>query len=382
MGAAVKRAGWLLTTWLITAHASAASKPVHHVCVAQFEAPSDSRVRNEVLAVLSDHDEVAVISFDDATFAGKRIKADPMTVAGRAKIADELGIDVWIDGHVEATEAHLSLSSNDGKRLAVADAQAATASLLDSIAAERMWAAMGPSLSASEAARRALLAQNELARTKQSAREKELDRQREVARVRAQNRVGELQKQRELAHEKQAALLAELQRQQGLVHTRRAEAIAEQERAADGRRQTEMQRLAATAEQERFATAQQRAQERRQAANTYAANSTAGNRNGSGAAAPSWETSSPAAAAPLVHTAPPIAQTTPATQRWLQSQQGYASSSAAATAPVQPVSAPAASAPVQEPLPSAVPSSGAAANGGEVSPATRRWLAAQQQAQR
>ena len=59
------------------APALAERTPPRRIAVAQFDAPSDSRARMEVLTTLSDHADVEVVSLEDIAFAAKRLKADP-----------------------------------------------------------------------------------------------------------------------------------------------------------------------------------------------------------------------------------------------------------------------------------------------------------------
>jgi hypothetical protein len=344
MGEAVKRATLLAVGLLIAGHVhnvQAARTPQRRVAVAQFDAPSESRARNAVLAALSEHAEVDVVSLEDIAFAGKHLKADPSQPEGRAKISAELGIDAWIDGKVDGSEAEIRMTSVADQRLVRIEVRAPTSNQLDQIVGEKTWAAVGPKLSERERARRALLAQAELARQKIAAREAEVERQVGLARQHAQERVERLQREQELAVKKQAAFVAELNRQKQLVQDRLARDVAEQQQLAEARRQAEMQRLAAA----------QPPLVQQPAAPAYAAPAQS-------AWAPAQSQWAPAAATNSYHGVPAgqgwstqaapatsAGGVSPSTQQWLQSQSP---------------------APAQQP--------GFAG----VSPATQRWLAQQQ----
>jgi hypothetical protein len=352
------------TTCVQAAERKAAERKAapRRVAVAQFDAPTESRARNEILTTLSDHDDVEVVSLDDIVFTSKRIKADPTTPEGRKKIATELGVEAWIDGKVDGTSAHLKLTSAAGRRITEVDVHAATERLLDVLAGEKMWTAMGPSLSDRENKRRALLMHADLARTKIEDRKHELDRQRSVARQHATERVERLKAERERAREKQAAIAAELARQEKLVQDRLAQAAQEQEQTDERRRRSEMRRLAQSAPVQPAASmgyAQPRRTDWGAARAPYA-----------GGYTPVPAAPDPAGAAvdPAQASATGVSS---ATQRWLASQQMPAGSVPAA----QPVAQPVAPAALPEPAPIDTA-------GGSVSPATQRWLAEQQQRQR
>jgi hypothetical protein len=126
MGEAVKRAAVLLVGLLIAGDVHAARSPQRRVAVAQFDAPSESHARNAVLATLSEHAEVDVVSLEDIAFAGKHLKADPNQPEGRAKISAELGIDAWIDGKVDGSEAEIRMTSVADQHVARIEVHAAT----------------------------------------------------------------------------------------------------------------------------------------------------------------------------------------------------------------------------------------------------------------
>jgi hypothetical protein len=356
MGEAMKPWLWTLlglmfAGWTELAHA--ASTAPRRVVVAEFEAPAQSRARNAVLETLSDHTDVEVVSLDDVEFTSKRIKADPKTSAGRAKIATELGVDAWIDGRVDGLNIHLKLSSASGRRMAEADAHGATDSLLDVLAGEKMWAAMGPSLSERERRRRTLLSQGELARTKIADRHHEQDRQRTVALEHEAQRLERLKAEHDLARKKQAAVASELARQEQLVKDRIAQDTKEQEDAAERRRRAEMRRLAQVPIQ------------RGPSPSAYEQPAQPSAWGGHGAYAAGYGTG--AAPADAAMGQPSAAGVSSSTQRWLASQQA---APVAPAAPAAPGPSYGSAAPVADP--------GLAAVGGGVSPATARWLAQQQ----
>jgi hypothetical protein len=348
------RAALTLLVCVVPSLVAAQATPPRRVAVAQFDAPSESGTRQGILAALSEHDDVEVVSLEDIGFTSHRLKADPAVPAGRAKISKELGIDAWIDGSVDGEQAHLALSSATGQPLVALDVRAASAKLLDALAGERMWAMMGPRLSARERGRRALLAAGELARTKIADRDREMERQRALARQRAEQRVARLNAEHELALKKQAALVAELTRQGQLVRDRLALETKEREQADEQRRQAEMQRLAQAAAVQQPPATNQIAYAGRPAQGSYAAPTPyVSNYTAAPPQAAPWTSAPPAYGA--------AGGVSSSTQRWLQSQQGYAAPAATVQPPVA--------------VPAEVP--GYATTG--VSPATQRWLAQQQQ---
>jgi hypothetical protein len=409
----MKRALLLVAGLSFTTLAHAEPNPPRRVVVAQFNAPAESRARNAILATLSDHPDVEVISLDDVAFTSKRIQADPTMPAGRRKIATELGVDAWIDGKVDGVDGHFTLTSAEGRHMAEVDVHATTESLLDVLAGEKMWAAMGPRLSEREGRRRALLAQSELARTKLIDREHEVERQRMAARQRAEQRVERLKAEGELARKKQAAIIGELARQEQLVKDRLAQEAQEREQADERRRRAEMRRLALATPVRAPSMGYAQAQPQPRPTQWGSPASSAGgySARSSGPSAGGYNTP-PAASAVAQPAGPGVSSST---QRWLQSQQGSAApSTASGAAPAQapgygaavptqapgygaavpaqtpgygaaaPAQAPGygAAAPAQAPgYGSAVPAQtpGYAAAAGGVSPATQRWLAQQQQ---
>ena len=341
----------------------AASRPPRRVVVAAFDAPPESRARNAVLATLSDHQDVEVVSLDDVEFTSKRIKADPTTSAGRAKIATELGVDVWIDGRVSGLDAELKLSTASGRRIADVHAHGATDSLLDVLAGEKMWAAMGSSLSDKEQRRRTLLSQAELARTKIADRHHELERQRSLALEREDKRMQRLKDERDLARKKQAAIAAELARQEQLVQDRIARDTKEREESDERRRRAEQRRLAQIPIQ------------RGPAPGAYGQPPQQAAWGAPGAYAAGY------GAAPVQPDAameqPSASGVSSNTQRWLESQQGGAAPPArGAAAGYSPSPGPSYANPAPAPAPA--PTTGFATTGGGVSPATQRWLEQQQ----
>ena len=387
----MKRAAIILTCLMMSSVASAAAPkkaapdrkkvavvPKRKVAVAAFEAPKESRARNSVLSILSEHDEIEVISLEDIAFEAHRVHVDAKSQAGREKIAEALGVELWIDGVVDGNEAHLQLTSTRGRKLAAADVRGTTPSVMDGLAGERMWAAMGPTLSAKENRRRTLLDQAELARTKITDREREMIRQTEVAVQRAAEHEKRLKAQHQLALSKRAAQQAELARQEKLVSDRKQSEEREQLRLAEQRRRSEL------AEQRRQQAMLDRQYSRPSntgwgggMSNPY--QGSASRSGDAGARAPAYQPNRPRAYQPN----PPIASPnsgannsglTASTQRWLQEQQGPNGAgpqeppSASAAAPAQASSnAEQASPQIPEYAPP------------QISPATQRWLAQQQQ---
>jgi hypothetical protein len=347
----MKRAAILLVGLLIAASAQAERTPPRRVAVAQFDAPSDSHARNAVLATLSEHDDIEVVSLEDIAFAGKRLKSDPAQTEGRAKISAELGIDVWIDGKVDGTDAELRMTSVADARVVQVEVHAAATLLLEQLVGERMWAAMGPKLSERERGRRAQLAQAELARNKIAAREAELTRQVGLAHQRDAEHVQRLKAEQSLATKKRAAFLAELSHQKQLVEDRLASEVAEQQKVAEAHRQAEMRRLAQVAAAHQIMVRQPAPVAYAAPAQSTQWGSTppSGSYHGAPPAGQTWN-AQPAPAAP--------GQVSSSTQRWLESQQQAGLPSAVAAPPPQP---------------------GFAANAPSgVSPATQHWLEQQQ----
>jgi hypothetical protein len=344
------RAAICLLGLLIAASAQAERAPQRRVAVAQFDAPSDSHARNAVLATLSEHEDIEVVSLEDIAFAGKRLKSDPAQAEGRAKISAELGIDVWIDGKVDGTDAELRMTSVADERVVRVEVHAAATLLLEQLVGERMWAAMGPKLSERERGRRAQLAQAELARNKIAAREAELVRQVALAHQRDAEHAQRLKAEQSLAAKKRAAYLAELSRQKQLVEDRLASEVAEQQKVAEAHRQAEMRRLAQVAAAHQLMVRPAPVAYAAPAPTTQWAPTPAnGSYHGVPPAAQAWN-AQPAPAAP--------GQVSSSTQRWLESQQQPGLPPAAVAAPP--------------------PQPGFAANSSGVSPATQRWLEQQQ----
>jgi hypothetical protein len=337
MGEAMKRVAVLVLGLLIAGNAHADRRPQRRVAVAQFDAPSESHARNAVLATLSEHADVEVVSLEDVAFAGKHLKSDPGQPEGRAKISAELGIDAWIDGKIDGSEAEIRMTTVADQRVARIAVQAATSNQLDQIVGEKTWAVVGPKLSERERGRRALLAQADVARQKIAARAAEVERQISLARQHAEERVQRLKHEEELAMKKQLAFFAELSRQKQLVQDRLARDVAEQQQAAEARRQAEMQRLAAA----------QPPLVQQPPAMAYAAPAPAASYNAYHGvpAGQGWNT--PAGPGGV----------SSSTQQWLQNQPVGASASSGVAVPAQ--------------------QPGFATNAG-VSPATQRWLAQQQ----
>ena len=353
------------------------ARRVRKVAVEQFDAPSDSRARYGVLNELSDHDDVEVVSLDDIHFVAKRFKLGAETPEGRVKISAELGVQLWIDGKASSDSAELKLSTPDGQLLAETEVKAPSEKLLESLAGERMWAAMGGQLSPREERRRALLAQSERAHQKIEARELELEHQRKVvleatehaknaaeaAELARKQQAAEaerdhqkkLEAQQALAIQKRAALLGYLSRQTTLAEERKAE----HERMQDAEHRAQLAAAEATKQQELAAKhAKAKAPAGAQAQETGAYMPPAAYGSGYGNASYAGGYAQPSGYAR------PANGISPATQRWLQQQQYYAP--------------PQNQAPAQQ-APSMVPARpGYAANGG-ISPATQRWLAEQQQ---
>jgi hypothetical protein len=331
MGEAMKTLGAVIACLVIGGLAQQVQaqqvQAARHVAVAQFTGSDNPSARGAVLATLSDHDDVEVIGLEDIGFAAKRVKADVGTPAGRAKVAEELKIDAWIDGEIDGDEAHLTLTSAQGQQLASVDVEAKAGKLLDAMVGERMWAAMGTKLSRREGQRLQQLAQAELARAKLASREAELERQRALVQQREQQREQLLAAQEQLAVAKQAARAREIER------------LGEAARASK-------QALAAATSQPPAAP------ERRPAQPTVLAQARASSWN---SGAPLAGSSAPPHASAWNAPAPGYApnRVSPSTQRWLQTQ----------PAPEQ-----------ANPVPGYAASSG-------ISPATQRWLAQQQMQQ-
>jgi hypothetical protein len=308
----------------------ASAKPIgRQIAVAEFHGDNAAAARSAVLAMLADHDDVAVISLDDLKFTGQRLKADVATPAGRRKLSTELKVDLWLDGEIDGEVGHVTLSTPDGERVATAEARATANSVLTALLSERMWGAMGTLLSPREGARRRLLDQAELARTKVQNREREKTRQRTLVQERQAARATQLKTQRALAKAKLAARTEEADRLAERVRTHKSELLAEQS---------------------------PKAKPPAESASVVAS-----------AGAPAS-----VAYAPAAEPAPGNGLS-PATQRWLASQQ-YGAPQPYAAGPQPSATQPQASRayPV---APASTP--GYAANSG-ISPATQRWLAAQQ----
>lgn len=354
--------------------AVAPARRVRKVAVEQFDAPSDSRARYGVLNELSDHEDVEVVSLDDIHFVAKRFKLGAETPEGRVKISAELGIQLWIDGKASSDSAELKLTRPDGKVLVETEVRAPSEKLLESLAGERMWAAMGGQLSPREERRRALLAQSERAHQKIEARELELEHQRklvleakehaksaaEAAETARKQKAAEaerdhqkrLEAQQALAIQKRAALLGYLSRQTTLAEERQAE----RKRAEEAEHRAQLAAAEATKQQElaaKHAKAQAPAGAQAQETGAYMPPAAYGSGYGNAPYAGAY-------AQPSGY-ARPSNGISPATQRWLQQQQQQQYY-------VPPQQAP-----------SMVPARpGYAANSG-ISPATQRWLAEQQQ---
>jgi hypothetical protein len=246
---------------------------LRNVVVPQFDAPPKSRARAAVLRTLADHTEVEVVAIDDVTFAARRLQADPNTPEGRAKLSRELGIDAWLDGKVSETSAHLTLAAGDGTVLQEVDVETEDERTLDARTGERMWAALGPSLSAQEGYRRAMLAEYERARHKLEARQSEGQRQIELAHQARAQRAFVLRGHFALAQRKQAALKSELSRQTEVGKSELARE-AEEARQVQLARQAEAARkveLAHKAEKARKAEIARKRDEARAAAVAKAA---------------------------------------------------------------------------------------------------------------
>lgn len=352
-------AGCLLLAAAPVARAQAKGK---RIAVAAFHAPDAARARSAVLEVLSEHDDVEVVSLEDLEFESKRLKADLNNLEGRRKLSSEVGIDAWLDGTIEDGSARFTLQAPDGHLIASTALTGHKASVAAGLAGPKVWAAMGPWLSARERGKRALEAQGELALKKVKARDQELVRLRQVVEKRAADRVAQLKAAQALAREKRSAFEAELDRQRTLVSERLA--AAEKQRKQDERKKAEAEEAEFMASlHESSGPPPPAPAEVAPAPSAWGGSAApASIAHGSSvwtasASAPSRPTGSHWSAAP----APASNGLSPATQRWLMAQGGPAQ---AAAAPRY----------VPAPPPAAVP-----ANTDGLSPATRAWLEQQQQ---
>ena len=226
-----------------SARAGGKPREVSHIAVATFKAPDSARARSAILDILSEHDDVDVISIDDVVVAGKRIGADPTTVEGRQRLSEELGVELWLDGTIEDGSATFTLHASNGRVLATASLSGHRAHVAEGLAGPKVWEAMGPILSARERAKRAFETQEELAVKKEKARQQEMLRLRKVVQDRIAKRASDLKAARALAREKRAAFIEELQRQGELVAKRTA---------ADERTRKEAERRQLAAEEAEF----------------------------------------------------------------------------------------------------------------------------------
>jgi hypothetical protein len=251
---------WFAVLSLGSGVSHAHAKPPRKIAVARFTAPSDSRARQAVLDTLSDHRDLEVVPLEDLEFASRRVHVELATPEGRAKVSSELGIEAWIDAEVEGAQARISLTSVSDGLLASVTVRAPTPAVLDALVGERMWQALGPSLSDAERARRARIAAAELARAKIAARQQEYERQVKLMRERTLRRVERMRAERALARKKQDALVAEMMRQKNLV----AEAERRQREAdeivwqAELKRQADEAAAAKAEEQRRIAEVEER----------------------------------------------------------------------------------------------------------------------------
>jgi len=358
----------LASVFVLTAAASGAraepksGRPVQVIAVAQFQAPNPARARSAVLETLSDHNDVEVIALEDIAVAGRRVGADPTTPAGRLKLSEELQIEAWLDGTIEDGLARFTLHAPDGHVLATASVQGHKASVAEGLAGTKIWEAMGPLLSLRERGKRAVEAQQELAQKKVKAREQELVRLRQAVVTRAAAREKQLKASQVLAQQKRSAFVAELDRQATIVDERTA--VAERDRKDAERKR------AAAEEAEFLASLQESGGPPVEPEPVPAA--TAPSRTSAWGAPPpaqnAWAASAKEpSAAPAVASAQPAGNSglSPATQRWLMSQQG---------APAAAQSAPAARA---VPAMAATQASPAVSSQDGLSPSTRAWLAQQ-----
>jgi hypothetical protein len=343
-------------------------RPVQVIAVAQFQAPNPARARSAVLETLSDHNDVEVIALEDIVVAGKRVGADPATPAGRLKLSEELQIEAWLDGTIEDGLARFTLHAPDGHVLATASVQGHKANVAEGLAGIKIWEAMGPLLSLRERAKRAVEVQQDLAQKKVKAREQELVRLRQAVVARAAAREKQLKASQALAQQKRSAFVAELDRQATIADQRTA--VAERDRK-------DAERKRADAEEAEFLASLQESGGPPIESEPMPA-ATAPSRTSAWGAAPAqnaWAASAKEpSAAPLVASASaqPAGNSalSPATQRWLMSQQGAPAAAVPAAAP------PARAVPAMAAAPAPAP---AVANQDGLSPSTRAWLAQQGQ---
>jgi len=347
------------------AHAAPQRPLPKRVAVSEFDAEGGSRARMAVLEMLSEHDDVEVVALKDIEVAGKRLSADPADPAGRKKLSSEIGIDAWLEGHVEDDLASFTLKGPDGRTIATTSLKGHKGSVAEGLVGQKVWSAMGPWLSVREKAKRALDVQGDLALKKIQAREQELARQQKVVEERAHQRVAQLKAAQQLAREKRAAFVAEIARQETVVEERLATAKREKEDATRKQRETEEAEFMASLRESdgpppRPAPEQVGGGE--PAPSLHAAPNASSVWSSYGQAAPALAAAEPAPA----QAASKSNNLSPATQKWLMTQGGWS----APPPSVQPsAAAPAASRPTP-------------ANGGMnvdgLSPATRRWLEQQQ----
>lgn len=317
---------WVAWALLSSVAATAQAKPAtakepeaqtegpRKLVIAAFSGEAGERARQvalEIVAGRTDRTDYAVVGHDDVEVVAKRLGVASDSDRGRQLISTELGIDLWLDGELDAGgSGELRLQGGEGARLARLPLEERDAARALAVLNEELWPWIGALVSEKERVARKLQVEHERALAKVAAREEELVRQRRLVVEREERRLARLETARALALEKKRARHDELARQVEIVRERAlAEAREQQRKREEMQRalalQAERQRLEeqAALERQRAAEAQLRARQQaqqRQAAGQPAATTWQPPQNQwqqPQPAEPSWQQPQPAPAA-------------------------------------------------------------------------------------
>jgi hypothetical protein len=95
--------GWFaacIGVWLLFFAASGAAQPTKRVVVLEFKGPSAAAVRGHVLAALTHHSEVQVVSSKDAARTAQELSLTLNNADDLTRVAQELDLSAFIEGEV------------------------------------------------------------------------------------------------------------------------------------------------------------------------------------------------------------------------------------------------------------------------------------------
>ncbi len=238
-----------------------AAPAIRKVVVATFNEPPGSRVRSAVLDVLTRHDELQILSFDDLEIEAKRLGVGLNSPDGRTAIALEQSVFAWVDADVsEDFAAEIRVTDALNQELSTLRLSGTSSHLLASAIRTGLWQRVGPVLSEKARLESLLEVERKLAAAKLKAQADELKRQRKLGLDRDIKRKQLLAAHRGQASNKMRDWKQEAKRQEKLVRDKRlAEARERKQKEEELRRKLLAQKREAEMERRRQQQAAARA---------------------------------------------------------------------------------------------------------------------------